>query len=152
MLRSHYGSTYKRQGHNINKQQNSEQLTSLFAKSNKILSAFFIQCRVWTLENVFNMEFQFMLQWFTVYGPMCNAFYAGSIHYKGKWEGDGPWKLRLFWALWNGIEPIGKCHFSARKKLHRWFYVQDPMGDFKGAQVWDFDVLDFNDFFIMKSL
>ncbi len=23
---------------------------------------------------------------------------------------------------------------------------------FKGAQVWDFDVLDFNDFFIMKSL
>jgi len=22
----------------------------------------------------------------------------------------------------------------------------------KGAQVWDFDVLDFNDFFIMKSL
>jgi hypothetical protein len=30
-----------------------------------------------------------------------------------------------------------------------------PCGDyrrFKGAQVWDFDVLDFNDFFIMKSL
>ncbi len=24
--------------------------------------------------------------------------------------------------------------------------------DIKGAQVWDFDVLDFNDFFIMKSL
>jgi hypothetical protein len=23
---------------------------------------------------------------------------------------------------------------------------------FKGVQVWDFDVLDFNDFFIMKSL
>ncbi len=23
---------------------------------------------------------------------------------------------------------------------------------FKGAQVWDFDVLDFNDFFIMKSI
>ncbi len=25
-------------------------------------------------------------------------------------------------------------------------------GTFKGAQVWDFDILDFNDFFIMKSL
>ncbi len=23
---------------------------------------------------------------------------------------------------------------------------------FKGAQVWDFDVLDFNDFFVMKSI
>ncbi len=23
---------------------------------------------------------------------------------------------------------------------------------FKGAQVWDFDILDFNDFFIMKSI
>jgi hypothetical protein len=27
-----------------------------------------------------------------------------------------------------------------------------PEGPFKGAQVWDFDVLDFNDFFIMKSI
>jgi hypothetical protein len=27
-----------------------------------------------------------------------------------------------------------------------------PVGPFKGAQVWDFDLLDFNDFFIMKSL
>jgi len=26
------------------------------------------------------------------------------------------------------------------------------LGTFKGAQVWDFDVLDFYDFFIMKSI
>ncbi len=42
-----------------------------------------------------------------LYGPVRNAFDAGSIHYLGKWEGVGPWKSRVFWALWNGIEPIG---------------------------------------------
>ncbi len=32
-------------------------------------------------------------------GPVHNAFDAGSIHYEGKWEGVGPWKSRLVWAL-----------------------------------------------------
>ncbi len=38
-----------------------------------------------------------------LYGPVRNAFDVGIIHYEGKWEGAGPWKWRLFWALWNGI-------------------------------------------------
>jgi hypothetical protein len=32
------------------------------------------------------------------------------------------------------------------------FRVLSAPANFKGAQVWDFDVLDFNDFFIMKSI
>jgi hypothetical protein len=46
---------------------------------------------------------------------MLNDFDAGIIYYEGKWEGFGPWKRRLFWALCNGIEPIGKCHFFTKK-------------------------------------
>ena len=38
--------------------------------------------------------------WF-IRGPVHNAFDASSIHYEGMWEGVGPWKSRLFWALWN---------------------------------------------------
>jgi hypothetical protein len=41
-----------------------------------------------------------------IYAPMIYTapdvmqnFDAGSIHYEGKWEGVGPWKSRLFWAL-----------------------------------------------------
>jgi hypothetical protein len=36
---------------------------------------------------------------YDLYGPVRNAFDAGSIHYKGMLEGVGPWKSRLFWAL-----------------------------------------------------
>jgi hypothetical protein len=36
---------------------------------------------------------------YDLHGPVHNAFDAGSIHYEGKWEGVGPWKSRLFWAL-----------------------------------------------------
>ena len=25
------------------------------------------------------------------------------------------WKTRIFWALWNGIEPIGECHLGPKK-------------------------------------
>jgi hypothetical protein len=39
--------------------------------------------------------------------PVRNDFWCGQIHYLGKSEGVGPWKLRVFWALWNDIEPIG---------------------------------------------
>ncbi len=31
-----------------------------------------------------------------LYGPVRNAFDAGSIHYFGKWEGIGPWKIDSF--------------------------------------------------------
>jgi hypothetical protein len=34
-----------------------------------------------------------------LYSPVRNAFDAGSIHNEGKWEGVGPWKSILFWAL-----------------------------------------------------
>jgi hypothetical protein len=34
---------------------------------------------------------------YDLYGPVCNAFVEGSIHYEGKWEGVGPWKSRLYW-------------------------------------------------------
>ncbi len=34
---------------------------------------------------------------YELYGPVLNAFDAGSIHYLGKWEGDGPWK-DSFWG------------------------------------------------------
>ncbi len=33
---------------------------------------------------------------YDLYGPVHNAFDAGSIHYEGKWEVVGPWKSRLF--------------------------------------------------------
>jgi hypothetical protein len=42
----------------------------------------------------------------------------GSINYSGKWEGVGPWKSRLFWALWNSIEPIGECHLMPKTLSH----------------------------------
>jgi hypothetical protein len=41
---------------------------------------------------------------YDLYGPVYTAFDTGSIHYGGKWEGVGPWKARLFWALRNNIE------------------------------------------------
>jgi hypothetical protein len=49
-----------------------------------------------------------------IYSPVRNAFDAGNIHYEGKWEGVGPWKSRLFWALLNDIEPIGECHLGPK--------------------------------------
>jgi hypothetical protein len=38
-----------------------------------------------------------------------------QLHYKGKWEGVGPWKSILFWALWHGIVPLGECHLGPKK-------------------------------------
>ncbi len=40
-------------------------------------------------------DFISFLYTYNLYGPVRNAFDAGSIHYEGKWEGVGPWKLRL---------------------------------------------------------
>ena len=78
-----------------------------------LLFPFSIEFGLWKMYSVWN----FNLCTFDLYGPMCNAFYAGSIHYKGKWEGVGPWKSRVFWVLWNGIEPIGECHLGHRFKV-----------------------------------
>jgi hypothetical protein len=49
------------------------------------------------------------------YSPVRNAFDAGSIHYDVKWKGVGPWKSRLFWTLWNSIQPIGEYHLGPKK-------------------------------------
>ncbi len=38
----------------------------------------------------------YLLYTYDLYGPVRNAFDAGSIHFAGKWEGVGPWKSRLF--------------------------------------------------------
>ncbi len=37
------------------------------------------------------------------------------IHYKGKWEGVGPWNSQVFWALYNVIEMIGEWHLGPKK-------------------------------------
>ncbi len=52
---------------------------------------------------------------YILHGPVRNAFDAGSIYYKGKWEEAGPWKSRLFRALLNGMESIDECHLVAKK-------------------------------------
>ncbi len=54
-----------------------------------------------------------------IYGPVRNAFDAGSIHYEGKWEGVGPWKLSAIWDPKNSFSgpnplPIAKVMDAAR--------------------------------------
>ncbi len=53
---------------------------------------------------------------FDLYGPVRHAFDAGSICYLGKWEGVGPWKSQVFWAL-NGTHLSARCHFTGPKNL-----------------------------------
>jgi hypothetical protein len=52
----------------------------------------------------------------TIYTAPCVLLLmrAAAITYEGKWEGVGPWKSRLFGALWNGTEPIGECHLGPK--------------------------------------
>jgi hypothetical protein len=38
------------------------------------------------------------LHTYDLYGPVRNVL-IGKIQYVGKWEGDGPWKWRVFWVL-----------------------------------------------------
>ncbi len=49
--------------------------------------------------------------------PCSSCFGCVHIHYEG--EVVGPWNSRDFWALWNGIEPIGECHFFGGPKNSR---------------------------------
>jgi hypothetical protein len=37
-----------------------------------------------------------------------------QTHYVGKWEGGGGLEMEFFWALRNGIEPIGECHLGPK--------------------------------------
>ncbi len=52
---------------------------------------------------------------YNLYSPVRNAFDTGSIHYRGKWEGVGPYKSRLFWVP-NGTRLRARCHFTGRKQ------------------------------------
>ncbi len=63
---------------------------------------------------------------YDLYGPVRNAFDAVSIPNESKWEGVGPWKSRLFWALWNGIKPIGKCPWGPKKALLAFLLLLPP--------------------------
>ncbi len=48
-----------------------------------------------------------------------------------------------------------QCRDAVEEDLlssYNFIIPQERKGNFKGAQVWDFDVLDFNDFFIVKSI
>jgi hypothetical protein len=40
---------------------------------------------------------------YDLYGPVRNAFDAGSIHYEGKWEGEGGGKSRFFFLGGGGL-------------------------------------------------
>ena len=54
---------------------------------------------VWALKPPVALVHKTILYTYDLYGPVHNAFDAGSIHYLGNWEGIGPWKSRVFWAL-----------------------------------------------------
>jgi hypothetical protein len=45
------------------------------------------------------------LQFPVWYGPVHNVFDACKSITRANGRGVGPWKSRLFWDLWNGIEP-----------------------------------------------
>ncbi len=40
------------------------------------------------------------------------CYWCGQIHSRESVRGLGHEKLRLFWVLWNGIEPTGVCHLT----------------------------------------
>ncbi len=54
---------------------------------------------------------------YVLYGPVRDAFDAGSIHYEGKWEGGWPWKARFFLGpvKWHRADRRGP--FGAQKTL-----------------------------------
>jgi hypothetical protein len=53
------------------------------------------------------------------------------------------WNSRVFWALRNGIVPIGECHLGPKNSstglykstVHRLFYAYKPPGDYTGCIV-----------------
>ncbi len=47
--------------------------------------------------------------------PRTLCFWCWQIHYEGKWEGFGPWKLRLFWAFVKWHRSVRRVPFGAPK-------------------------------------
>ncbi len=53
---------------------------------------------------------------YDLYGPVCNAFDAGSIHYEGKWEGGfGPGNQEFFRPCEMALSPDRRVPFGAQK-------------------------------------
>ena len=52
---------------------------------------------------------------YDLYSPVHNVLDACISITWGKWEGVGPWNSRVFWALENGNEPVGKFHLGPKK-------------------------------------
>ncbi len=50
-----------------------------------------------------------------IYTALCIMFWMRAYPLQGEVGGVGPWNSRVFWALWNGIELIGKCHLGSKK-------------------------------------
>ncbi len=63
--------------------------------------------RFWTYNNY--------LCTYDLYGPIRNVFDACRSITRASGRELGPWNPRLFWALWNGIKPLGECHFGLKK-------------------------------------
>ncbi len=49
-----------------------------------------------------------------IYKPPCVMFLMGAV-LRGKVGGVGPWKSRVFWALWNDIDSIGEGRLGPKK-------------------------------------
>ncbi len=50
-----------------------------------------------------------------IYTALCIMFWMRAYPLPGQVGGLGPWGSRVFWALWNSIEPIGECHLGPKK-------------------------------------
>jgi hypothetical protein len=63
----------------------------------------------------FNQKYILTIYGPDLYGPVRNAFDEGKSITGASWRGLGRWKSRLFWALWNGMEPLGEWHSGTKK-------------------------------------
>ncbi len=52
---------------------------------------------------------------FMIYTAPCIIFWLRAYPLQGEVGGGWAWNSRVFWALWNGIEPIGECHLGPKK-------------------------------------
>ncbi len=66
----------------------------------KILGFYMCHLQIWEL---FNNNY---LCTYDLYGPMRNAFDAGSIHYFGKWEGGWALEIEFFCEMATSLEAI----------------------------------------------
>jgi hypothetical protein len=63
---------------------------------------------------------------FDLYGPVCNVFDACRSITRASGRGVWTWKLRLFWALLNGIEPFGECHLGPKSIKYQAVSIRGP--------------------------